>query len=146
MISDHSVSTLHSTQPGTLMHPHHHYSQTSTHSHTHTHTHTHTHSLTPAKHIRKHFLGTSRAQRDILPSRRPSAQAPCLWLVVVGWRFLPLEGRREHAQQPGSCHSRCSTAIKRNWFEVSACTSLRLSEHGGRPALFLAAKEGLGAP
>ena len=89
--------------------------------------HTHTHSLTPAKHIRKHFLGTSRAQRDILPSRRPSAQAPCLWLVVVGWRFLPLEGQRESAQQPGSCLSWCSTAIKRNWFEVSACTSLRLS-------------------
>lgn len=109
--------------------------------------HTHTHSLTPAKHIRKHFLGTtSRAQRDILPSGRPSAQAPCLWLVVAGWRFLPLEGQRESAQQPGSCHSRCSTAIKRNWFEVSACTSLRLSEHGGRPALFLAAKEGLGPP
>ena len=113
-------------------------------AHTHTYIHTHTH--TPAKHIRKHFLGTSRAQRDILPSGRPSAQAPCLWLVVVGWRFLPLEGRRESTQQLGSCHSRCSTAIKRNWFEVSACTSLRLSEHGGLPALFLAAKEGLGAP
>lgn len=46
--------------------------------------------------------------------------------------------------QPGSWHSRCSTAIKRNPLEDSAVTSLRLSKHGGRPALFLAAQEGLG--
>lgn len=37
--------------------------------------------------------------------------------------------------QPGSWHSWCATAIKRNRFQASACTSLRLSEHGGGPAM-----------